>query len=97
MQQAEKSGQSGRMNSGASILVGWRESRSPFCTQASLDPKQFGAVECILIFCEMEERGRVERESAQETSFYLVFCFLSYLFLFAYINKKEIRNYLFPC
>lgn len=70
------------MNLGASILVERRESWFPFCTQASLNPKQFGSVGCILIFCEMEERGRVERESAQETSFFLfsafslTFCFL---------------------
>ena len=89
VQQAGKCGQSGRINSGASILVGPRESWFPLCTQASLDPKQFGAVGCILIFCEMEERGRVERESAQETSFYLVFYFLSYLLLFAYIKRRK--------
>lgn len=77
------------MNSNASILVGRRESWFPFSTQASLDPKQFGAVGCILIFCEMKERGRVERESAQETSFYLVFFFLSYLLLFAYIKRRK--------
>ena len=84
------------MNSNASILVGRRESWFPFSTQASLDPKQFGAVGCILIFCEMKERGRVERERSGDK---LLSCFLLSLLSFAFClyKEKEIRNYLFPC
>lgn len=71
------------------VSIPARESWFRFCTQASLDPKEFGTVKCVLIFWEVGQWGRMEGEKILEASFYLVFWFLFYPRFFTYVSTEK--------